>query len=152
MNSIVDRELIEKLYDASQAGVKIKMIIRGICSLIPGEEGLSDNIEAISIVDKYLEHSRIIIFHNNGKELYFISSADWMIRNLDNRIEVTSPVYDKEIQKELKRMLQIQLNDNVKARILDKDQTNQYKQTTTKTKVRAQVDFYKYLKRRMSQL
>jgi len=152
LNSIVDRELIEKLYDASQAGVKIKMIIRGICSLIPGEEGLSDNIEAISIVDKYLEHSRIIIFHNNGKELYFISSADWMIRNLDNRIEVTSPVYDKEIQKELKRMLQIQLNDNVKARILDKDQTNQYKQTTTKTKVRAQVDFYKYLKRRMSQL
>lgn len=150
LNSLVDREMIEKLYEASQAGVKVKMIIRGICSLIPGEEGLSENIEAISIVDKYLEHSRIIIFHNDGDELYFISSADWMIRNLDNRIEVTAPIYDKEIQKELKRMIQIQLNDNVKARILDEDQTNKYKKTESKRKVRAQVDFYKYLKRRMS--
>lgn len=152
LNSLVDKLLIEKLYEASQAGVKINMIIRGICSLIPGEEGLSENIEAVSIVDKYLEHSRIIMFHNGGKELFFISSADWMIRNLDNRIEVTAPIYDKEVQKELKRMLQIQMSDNVKARILDADQTNQYKQNTSKRKVRAQIDFHKYLKRRMSQL
>jgi polyphosphate kinase len=152
LNSLVDRDLIEKLYEASQAGVKIKMIIRGICSLIAGVKGLSENIEAISIVDKYLEHSRVIIFHNNGDELYFISSADWMIRNLDNRIEVTSPVYDKEVQRELKRMLEIQFSDNVKARILDAELSNKYKVGKMKNKVRAQIDFPKYLKRRMSQL
>ena len=152
LNSLVDRQLIEKLYEASQAGVKIKCIIRGVCSLIPGIPDLSENIEAISIVDKYLEHSRIIVFCNGGKNLYFISSADWMIRNLDNRIEVTAPIYDKEIQQELKKMLNIQFSDNVKARILDENLNNVYRKTKGKKKVRSQKDFHTYLKRRMSHL
>lgn len=152
LNSLVDRELIEKLYQASQAGVKVYLIIRGICALIPGIPGISENITAISIVDKYLEHSRIMIFCNGGKELYFISSGDWMIRNLDNRIEVTVPVYDHEIQKELKKMLQIQMKDNVKARLLDADLKNKYRRTDNKKKIRAQVAFHSYLMRRMSQI
>ena len=115
MNSIQDKEMIEKLYEASEAGVKIKMIIRGICCLIPGIKGLSENIEAISIVDRYLEHSRIFVFHNDGQEEVYLSSADWMVRNLHFRVETLFPILDEEIVKSLMTCLQIQINDNVKA-------------------------------------
>lgn len=149
LNSLVDEAIINKLYEASQSGVKIKLIIRGICALIPGIKGMSENIEAISIVDKYLEHSRIMIFCNSGDELCYISSADWMPRNLDTRIEVTCPVYDKEIKQELKQMLLIQLKDNEKARLHDDDGKNIYKKRASKeTPVRAQVAYYNYLKRK----
>jgi polyphosphate kinase len=153
MNSLVDEEMMEKLYEASQAGVIIKLIVRGICSLKPGVPGLSENIEAISIVDKFLEHSRIFYFHHGGNERVYISSADWMVRNLDRRIEVTCPVYDPEIKRELKKMLKIQLQDNVKARILDDVQDNKYVQNNDNDKrIRAQDAYYYYLKRRKSQI
>jgi polyphosphate kinase len=147
LNSIVDEQMMDKLYEASQAGVKIKLIIRGICSIKPGVPGLSENIEAISIVDKYLEHSRIFYFYNGGEESMYISSADWMVRNLDRRIEVTAPVYDPEVKQELKQMLDIQLRDNVKARILDDVQDNKYVRNNQR-KVRAQDAYYHYLNRR----
>jgi polyphosphate kinase len=149
LNSIVDRSIIDKLYDASQAGVKIRMIVRSICSLVPGIEGLSDNIEVISIVDKYLEHSRIFIFCNGGEEKYYISSADWMIRNIDNRVEVATPVYDKNIQRELKTFMELQFQDNIKARILDKDQKNRIRRTEIKKVSRAQDDIYEFLKKEL---
>lgn len=144
LNNLSDIRLINKLYQASQMGVKIDLIIRGICKLIPGVEGMSENIRVISILDKYLEHSRVMVFCNDGDERYFISSADWMVRNLDNRIEVTTPIFNAEIQKELKDMLMIQLSDNTKARIIDKNMGNQYFQDG-KEPVRAQVDIHKYL-------
>lgn len=145
MNNLVDRKMIEKLYQASKAEVKINIIVRSICSLVPGIEGLSENIEIISIVDKYLEHSRIFIFANGGNEKYYISSADWMIRNLDKRIEVAVPIYDKDIQQELKTFIEIQLKDNVKARIIDKDQKNKYVDKGLENEIRrAQVDLYNF--------
>ena len=149
MNSLVDQEIVNKLYLAGKAGVKIKMIIRGICSLVPGVKGMSENIEVISIVDEYLEHSRIYIFANGGKEKYYISSADWMMRNLDNRVEVTVPVYDKEIQQELKDFMNIQFQDNKKARIISEKQDNAYRSEDGKNKVRAQEQIYLYLKERL---
>lgn len=147
LNNLVDDRLIRKLYQASRAGVKIKLIVRGICTLLPNEPGMSENIEAISIVDKFLEHSRVFMFHNDGDEKYFLSSADWMVRNLDNRIEVATPVFDKSIQKELKEMLNIQLNDNVKARTLEKAHLNEYKKHNPNTTVRTQYDTYELLKK-----
>ncbi|MFW6019157.1 MAG: polyphosphate kinase 1 [Bacteroidales bacterium] len=147
LNNLVDDRLIRKLYQASRAGVKIKLIVRGICTLLPNEPGMSENIEAISIVDKFLEHSRVFMFYNGGDEKYFISSADWMVRNLDNRIEVATPIYDKEIQKELKEMLSIQLNDNVKARTLEKERLNEYINDNHNKPVRTQYDTYEFLKK-----
>ncbi|HEY3699239.1 MAG TPA: polyphosphate kinase 1 [Spongiibacteraceae bacterium] len=123
-NNLVDERIIVKLYEASQAGVCIKLIVRGMCSLVPGIEGISENIEAISIVDRFLEHPRVFIFHNRGKPLYFISSADLMTRNLDFRVEVTCPIYASQLQQRLQTIIDLQWNDNVKARILDADQTN----------------------------
>jgi polyphosphate kinase len=145
-NSLVDNDMNKKLYQASAEGVKVRLIIRGICSLIPGETGLSENIEGISIVDRYLEHSRIFVFCNNNRELYYISSADWMPRNLDHRIEVTCPVYDPDLQKELRTQIELQWADNVKARTLTIDQDNRYKTSANENKVRSQVEFYNYLK------
>jgi polyphosphate kinase len=127
INNLVDADMIHKLYQASQAGVSIRMVVRGICSLVPGVKGMSDNIEAVSIVGRYLEHARIFIFCNGGNELYYISSADWMSRNFNARIEVASPVYDADIRKELKCIIETQLQDNVKARILDCKQDNRHK-------------------------
>jgi polyphosphate kinase len=147
INSIVDYDMIQKLYQASMAGVKIKAIIRGMCSLIPGVPGLSDNIKVISIVDKYLEHSRVFVFCNNRKELYYISSADWMPRNLDNRIEIAAPIFDPDIRKEIKSMLNIQWKDNVKARIIDASGNNQYKSSHNSRKVRSQMELYKYYRK-----
>jgi len=103
------------------------MVVRGVCSLIPGVRGMSENIRAVSIVGRYLEHARIFVFCNGGAERYYISSADWMTRNLDARIEVASPIYDNNLQKELKYILETQLHDNVKARIIDAGQDNRYK-------------------------
>ena len=105
VNHITDRALIEKLYEASAAGVKIELVVRGNCSLVPTVPGVSENIHINGIIDRYLEHSRIFIFANGGEEKYYIGSADWMPRNLDNRIEVLAPVYDKEIQADLKRIV-----------------------------------------------
>lgn len=147
MNSLVDKEMIAKLYEASRAGVKITLIIRGACSLVTEMEGWSDNITAYSIVDKYLEHSRVFIFHNNGEEKIFISSADWMSRNLDSRSEVAVPIYNAEIRKQLKDIIQIQLSGNTKVRIIDRKQENHYKKPRPGEKrIRAQDEVYNYLK------
>jgi len=146
LNSLVDEEMIAQLYTASQAGVKVRAVVRGICALVPGVKGLSDNIEIISIVDRFLEHSRVYVFENEGECLFYISSADWMTRNLDHRIEVTCPIYDKSIQKELSDMLEIQWSDNVKARVMDADQKNNHRSDKSKKKVRSQETFYNYLK------
>lgn len=146
-NSLVDTDIVRKLYQASAAGVKIKGIIRGMCSLIPGVPGLSENIQVVSIVDKFLEHARVFVFCNNRKELYYISSADWMPRNLDNRIEVAAPIYDPDIQKEIKTMLNIQLKDNVKARIINESQDNTYKTSKNSRPVRSQMELYNYYKK-----
>ena len=145
MNSLVDNEMIKKLYKAGEEGVKIKLIIRGTCSLVPGIKGVSDNIEVISIVDKFLEHSRIFIFANGGEEKYYLSSGDWMFRNLDARSEVAVPVYDKDIQRHLRQYITIQLKDNTKARIVSKAQDNSYVQSVGGKSVRAQDDIYKWL-------
>ncbi|MBA7523950.1 Polyphosphate kinase [subsurface metagenome] len=149
INNLVDKEIIYKLYQANNAGVEIVLIIRGICSLIPGIPGMSENIKAISIVDKFLEHSRIIIFHNNGNDLYFISSADWMGRNLDRRIEVACPVYDKTIQQEIKDLIEIQMKDNVKARIINEEQDNNYIVTKNSEEVRSQFVLHDYYKSKL---
>jgi polyphosphate kinase len=147
MNSLVDREMITKLYEASNAGVKINLIIRGACSLVTGVEGFSENIKAFSIVDKYLEHTRVFIFHNNGDEKIYITSADWMSRNLDSRSEVAVPIYDKEIRKQLKDIINIQLSGNTKVRILDSNLINEYvKPKSGEKRVRVQDEVYNYLK------
>ncbi|MBL0327982.1 MAG: polyphosphate kinase 1 [Bacteroidetes bacterium] len=146
LNNLVDADMIRKLYDASSEGVKIKLIVRGICSLVAGVKGLSENIEAISIVDKYLEHSRVFIFHNNGEEKYFISSADWMTRNLDHRSEVAVPIYDKNVQKELRSIIDTLWSDNTKARVLGSQQNNEYRKPLGKLKVRAQEEMFNLMK------
>lgn len=148
MNSISSYKMIDKLYEASNAGVKIKMIVRGLCCLVPGIAGMSQNIEIISIVDKFLEHTRLFIFCNNGAPKYFISSADWMTRNIDNRVEVTCPIYDKDIQSELWDLFDICWNDNVKARIINATQDNTYK-NGVKPKLRAQFETYNYYLRKL---
>jgi polyphosphate kinase len=146
INSLVDKRMVRRLYDASQAGVKVKMIVRGICTLIPGIPGVSENIEVVSIVDRYLEHSRVFVFNNGGENEYFIGSADWMPRNLDHRIEVITPVVDPVIRKELWDMLHIQLSDNCKARKSDEKRINFYKETGTDEQTRSQFDIYEYFR------
>jgi len=144
INSLVDEDLIRKLYQANTAGVKINAIIRGMCSLIPGVPGQSENIEVISIVDKFLEHARIFVFCNNNEQKYYLSSADLMPRNLDHRIEVACPIYDKNLQMEIRDILEIQMKDNVKARIIDETQENIYRKTESKRQVQSQMELYKY--------
>jgi polyphosphate kinase len=151
LNSLQDRDIIEKLYEASQEGVEVKLIIRGICCLVPGVEGLSENIKAISIVDRYLEHSRVLIFGNDGDPKVFLSSADWMERNLSRRFEVGFPVYQADLKRELMEMMEIQWRDNSKARIINKMQNNSYRKTQSQTKRRAQIDLYTYLKGKANQ-
>ena len=153
MNSLIDPEMIDKLYEASQAGVKIQLIIRGIFGLKTGDPLLSKNIEAISIVDKYLEHTRAFLFANGGKDDIYISSADWMPRNLDRRIEVACPIYSPEIRNELKELLRIQLRDNTKARILDSELSNRYNNNQANgQRYRAQEDYHTYIKKRHQNL
>lgn len=145
LNNIVDKSITNKLYQASRAGVKIDIICRGICILIPQIKGLSENINVISIVDKYLEHSRIQVFANGGNPLYYISSADWMVRNFDHRFEVACPIYDTRLQEEIMDILQIQLADNVKGRLVNTEPVNKYV-SNDKEKIRSQFETYKYLK------
>lgn len=148
MNSLVDKKMIEKLYEASQAGVQITLIVRGICSLVTEIEGFSDNIKAYSIVDKYLEHVRVFIFGNNGSEKIYITSADWMSRNLDSRSEVAVPILSTEIKKQIKDIINIQLSGNTKVRIIDRLQQNLYKKAKPgEPKVRVQDEIYNYLKK-----
>ena len=145
LNALVDRELIDLLYEASKAGVKVRLIVRGTCSLVPGVAELSENIEAISIVDRYLEHSRIFFFANGGDERCYLSSADWMTRNLDYRVEVAAPVFDPVIRAELRYYFNLQFRDTAKARVIDEALSNQYCRGTTNH--RAQVEIYRWLAR-----
>jgi polyphosphate kinase len=147
LNNITDGEIIDCLYEASQAGVKIRLIIRGMLSLIPGIKKLSEKIEAIGIVDRLLEHSRYFIFCNGGNDQIYISSADLMTRNLDHRIEVTCPVYDKNIKCEIRKIFDIQWEDNVKARIFDAEQSNIFVKPGNNIINRSQVEVYKWLKK-----
>ena len=144
MNSLSDEDMIYKLYDAARAGVQIKLIIRGIFCMFSEHKKFEKPVRAISIVDEYLEHARVWVFHNRGKEKVFLSSADWMRRNLEHRVEATCPVWHEELKQELKDILDIQLQDNVKARWLDNDLSNDYVRTTKK-KIRSQVETYNYL-------
>lgn len=146
LNSLSDEELILKLEDAARAGVEIKMIIRGIYCMYTENKKFIKPIQAISIVDEYLEHARVIIFGNGGNKTVFISSADWMVRNLDHRVEAACPVTEPEIKKEIIDIINIQLSDNVKARILDNDLKNEYVNSRNKVKVRSQVETYHYLR------
>jgi len=148
LNSLSDFPLINKLYDASRAGIEVKLIIRGICCLIPGVEGMSENIEVISVVDKFLEHPRLYIFGNGGDPKYYISSADWMARNMDNRVEIACPIYDDEIKQQLSDTFEICWNDNVKARVISENQDNAYRQND-QVKVRSQFKLYEYYQEKL---
>ncbi|WP_298481248.1 polyphosphate kinase 1 [uncultured Maribacter sp.] len=143
MNSFTSYKMIDKLYEASSAGVKIQLIIRGICCLVPGVKGMSENIEAISVVDKFLEHARVFIFGNDGDTKVYISSADWMTRNLDNRVEVGCPIYDNEIKKEILETFNISWNDRAKARLFSDKQDNAYR-TEEEESSRSQFASYSY--------
>ena len=143
MNNITSYKMIDKLYEASRAGVKIQMIVRGICCLVPSIEGMSENIEVISIVDKFLEHPRLFIFGNNGNPKVYISSADWMTRNISFRVEVGCPIYDEAIKQELIDTFEISWADNVKARVIDQAQDNHYRPHTLPAQ-RSQVALYEY--------
>jgi polyphosphate kinase len=150
MNSLTSYKMVDKLYEASRAGVKIQMIVRGICCLIPGIEGMSENIEAISIVDKYLEHPRLYIFGNEGDPKIFISSADWMTRNIEYRVEVTCPIYDEEIKKEMLDTFEIGWRDNVKARVFSEQQDNAYRKQEG-AKLRSQLAIYEYYENKLNE-
>jgi len=147
VNSLQDEMMIEKLYEASAAGVRIELNIRGICCLMAGKKGLSENIRAFSIIDRFLEHSRIFLFHHGGKDLMYLSSADWMQRNLSFRIESAFPVYDPQLKAEIKDILQIQRTDNTKARSLAVGRINQYRGNVGDIAIRSQHEIYFYLKR-----
>ncbi|HHQ4518397.1 TPA: polyphosphate kinase 1 [Aeromonas veronii] len=147
INNLVDKDLINRLYAAGQAGVPIQMIIRGMCALRPGVPGLSDNIKVISIIDRFLEHPRVMVFHNKGNSQLYISSADWMSRNIDGRIEVGTPIYDERLKQRIMDILELQLSDTCKARVIDADQQNEYVKRGNRRKIRSQVAIYDYLKR-----
>jgi polyphosphate kinase len=146
VNSLADEGIVAKLYEASNAGVKIRLIVRGICCLVPGIKGYSENITVVSIIDKFLEHARVFIFGNNEKELMYLSSADLMTRNFEHRVEVGFPVLDKDVKQEIREMIEFQLQDNVKARDINQLNNNKYHKNRSKIKIRAQVQTYNYLK------
>ncbi len=150
MNGLEEPKIIDKLYEASNAGVKIKLIVRGICCLIPGVKGQSENIEAISIIDRFLEHTRMYCFHNDGNSEYYLSSADMMKRNLRKRIEVAFPIYDEDVKKFFQDLLDIQMADNTKARIIDKKHLNNYKTNENQKKINTQLETYNYIKNNFS--
>jgi polyphosphate kinase len=149
MNSLEDQEIIDRLYEADQAGVRTEMIIRGICCLVSGIEGQSERTQIRSIVDRFLEHARLYIFHNQGDEKYYLSSADWMNRNLSKRVEVAFPVYDPDVRRELRQIVEIQRLDNTKARIIDAEQTNAYVEPGEMEQVRAQIETYEMLRSKL---
>lgn len=148
LNSISSYSMIDKLYEASRAGVKIQMIVRGICCLVPGIKGMSENIEVISIVDKFLEHTRLFVFCNDNDSKVYISSADWMTRNIEYRVEVSCPIYQDDIKEELLNIFDICWKDNVKARVIDETQSNQYR-INDNPKVRSQFALYDYFKEKL---
>ena len=143
INHITDTDMVTKLYQASKAGVKIDIVIRGNCSLVPGLKGLSENIRCVGIIDRYLEHSRILIFANGGKPRFFIGSADWMPRNLLNRIEVLTPVYDEEMQADLMRTISYGMRDSTNGRLIDGKGTDDF---VNGEPFRSQEELYKELK------
>jgi len=146
LNNITDNEIINYLYEASKAGVIIRLIVRGMISLVPGLKDISENIKAIGIVDRFLEHTRFMIFCNGGNDLCYISSADLMTRNIEHRIEVTCPVFDKSIKNEMKDIFEIQWSDNVKARKLDASLSNTFVKPGKKS-VQSQIEVYNYIKK-----
>ncbi len=146
VNNLIDKGIVTRLYAASNAGVKINMIIRGMCALVPGIEGVSENIRIISIVDRFLEHPRVVITHNDGDPQVYISSADWMTRNIDHRIEVAAPVRDPRLKQRIIDITNIHFTDTVKARLIDKEMSNSYVPRGNRKKVRSQVAIYDYLK------
>ena len=143
INNITSHSLIRSLYDASRAGVKIEMIVRGICCLIPGKKNMSDNIEVISIVDRFLEHTRFMIFNNDGNNKTFISSADWMTRNLDNRVEVTCPILQDDLKNEILDIFNICWSDNIKARMVNVNFDGKSR-VSNKNEYRSQKNIYNY--------
>lgn len=148
MNGLHDQKMIDELYRASEAGVKIELIIRGICCLVP-DQPYSANIKITRIVDMFLEHARVWYFYNNGQEDLYLTSADWMRRNLHRRIETAFPILDTEIKKVIIDILQIQLHDNVKACYIDSELKNHFKRDDNPIKVRSQLEIYDYLKKRL---
>ncbi|MBT0607548.1 polyphosphate kinase 1 [Aequorivita echinoideorum] len=145
MNSLQDEKMIKELYKASNAGVEVRLLIRGICSLVPGIVGQSENIYITSIVDRFLEHGRVYIFGNGGDEKIFIGSADWMTRNLTHRIEVVTPILDEDHKKTIREIINIELDDNLKARIIDAEQQNEYV-SNSEEPVQSQLAIYDYFK------
>ena len=151
LNNITNYPLVEKLYQASQAGVKIKMIVRGICCLVPGVKGLSENITVLSVVDKFLEHSRVIIFENAGEKKIYLSSADFMTRNIENRVEVACPIYDKELQQQILDAFELSWKDNTKARIVNQNPQNKMVKPKSEDKIqRSQWTTYDYYKNKLN--
>ena len=146
LNAITNFQIIDKLYEASCHGVKIKMIVRGICCLIPGLKNLSENIEVISIIDRFLEHSRVYIFENSGDNSVYISSADFMTRNIENRVEVATPIYDKLLKKQINDVFEIGWNDNVKARLVNRSKSKDIIKPSSSDKLRSQWSTYDYYK------
>ena len=147
INNLVDKELVDSLYLAARSGVKIRIIVRGMCSLVPGLNNFSDNIRVISIVDRFLEHPRVMVFANNGDEKVYISSADWMTRNLDHRVEVGVPIYDERLKQLIIDVLELQFKDRTKARIIDSEQKNHYVRRGNRKKIRSQIAIYDHLKK-----
>lgn len=141
LNNLVDDIMVNKLYQASQAGVKIKLMIRGMCTLVPQIAGISDNIEVYSIVDRFLEHSRIMLFSATGQNKLFMGSSDWMTRNLDERVEVCTPIYSAALKKMIMDLMQIQFSDNTKSRIVNQAQSNPYKSRGNKKKYAVKLLF-----------
>ena len=155
LNNLVDNALIVQLYRASRAGVKIRCIVRGMCTLRPNVPQLSENIEVISIIDRFLEHARVYIFGNDGDTKVFISSADLMTRNVDHRVEVACPIYDHAAQQDILAIMDMQWNDNIKARRIDAEQVNEYVtpvsergQIPRRKRLRSQLKIHEYFKRR----
>ena len=146
VNNLQEREMVEKLYEASRAGVKIELIIRSICCVAPGIEKQSENITIRRIVDRYLEHARIFMFHNNGEPELYMGSADWMSRNLHSRIEVIFPIYDEKLKKQIIDVLQIQLSDTKKAVLFRADLSNEKILTVSEKSVASQEATYDYVR------
>ena len=150
VNSLEDRKIINWLYKASRAGVDIRMIVRGICCLAPGLPDQSETIHVTGILDRFLEHARVYLFHHGGDERIYLASADWMKRNLSRRVEVAFPLYDPDVRRDLRTVLDLQIADNTNARIIDAEQQNAYVQTDNGQQVRAQIDTYRYFKEKIA--
>jgi polyphosphate kinase len=145
VNNLADEKIIKRLYSASQAGVQVRLIVRSVCCLIPDIPGVSDKIEVISIVDQFLEHPRVFYFHHQGEQKLYISSSDLMARNLDNRVEVGCPVHHPQLKQRILTILNLQWKDNVKARVINREQTNAYRYRGNRRRIRSQMAIYDYL-------